>query len=400
MAFSARYPIWLTGAPKPTAGAFTLLFMVESFARALVATVISLQAYELLGSGQKVSQIYMLVACGSLITTLLIPTIIAYTARRFVYTFGAVALILGAAALAMHTIPGQGIGMFLRVFGASCLNIATSLYILDHIRKQEYVKVEPLKMTFATISWTIGPSLGVWLYTTYGYWAPHALTAVCSVVLLCLFWYLRMSDNSAIRPAKTKPRNALSGLRRFMAQPRLRLAWLIAFGRSCFWVIFFVYSPILMVQSGQGQQAAGFLVSAGNLLLVLAFPFGKLAQRVGVRKVIAAAFSLMALCSLGAGFAAAENFPLLAALALLGAAVGAVAVDGVGAIPFMRAVHPHERAEMTGVYRTYLDLSELIPTLGFSILLLYAPLYSVFIVLGIWSFVCGWVVWRHLPGRM
>ena len=399
MAFSARYPIWLPSAPKPTAGAFTLLFMVESFARACVATVISLQAYELLQSGQKVSQIYMLVACGSLITTLLIPTIIAHTARRFVYTFGALALILSAAALTTDTIPGQGIGMFMRVFGASCLNIATSLYILDHIRKQEYVKVEPLKMTFATISWTIGPSLGVWLYTTYGTWAPHALTAACSVLLLGLFWYLRMSDNSAIRPAKTKPRNALSGLRRFVAQPRLRLAWLIAFGRSCFWVIFFVYSPILMVQSGQSQQMAGFLVSAGNLMLVLAYPFGKLAQRVGVRKVISAAFCLMAVCSFGAGIAG-QDYPLIAALALLGAGIGAVAVDGVGAIPFMRAVRPHERAEMTGVYRTYLDLSELIPTLGFSILLLYAPLNSVFIVLGIWSLVCGWVVWQHLPKRM
>ncbi len=399
MAFSARYPIWLPAAPKPGAAVFTTLFTIESLARACVATVISLQVYDLLQSSQKVSQVYLVVACGSLVTTLLIPAIIRHTARRFVYTFGALALILGAGALATHSITGQGVGMFLRVFGAACLNVTTSLYILDHIRKQEYVRVEPLKMTFATFSWTIGPTLGVWLYTSYGTWAPHALTAVCSLVLLALFWYLRLTEKIVAGRAPPVQVNPLKGIRRFVAQPRLRLAWMIAFGRSCFWVIFFVYSPILMVKSGLGQQAAGYLVSAGNALLVLAFPFGKLASRIGVRKVIAGAFLLTALCSLAAGLAG-EARPLAAAGLLLGAAVGAVAVDSVGSIPFLRAVHPHERAAMTGVYRTYLDMSELLPTLLFSMLLLFAPLMSVFIVLGVWSAVCGWISWRHLPKRL
>ncbi len=343
--------------------------------------------------------IYMLVACGSLATTLIIPLIINKTARRFVYTFGGLALILGALAMASFTVTGQAMGMFLRVFGAACLNITTSLYILDHIKKADYVKVEPLKMTFATFSWTIGPSLGVWLYTSYGVWAPHALTAVCSGVLLILFWYLRLSDSKIIRAGKSKSVNPLTGIRRFAIQPRLRLAWLIAFGRSCFWVIFFVYSPILMVQSGLGKEAAGFLISAGNAMLILSFLFGKIAQRAGVRKVIAIAFFCIAIFSILAGISGAEA-PLLTAGLLLAAAIGAVAVDGVGSIPFLRSVHPHERAEMTGVYRTYLDLSELVPTMLFSVLLLYAPLQSVFIVLGIWTAVCGVLAWRHLPARL
>ena len=399
MAFSARYPIWLPVAPKPTATAFTLLFVIESLARALVATVIALQAYDLLQSSHKVSQIYTIVGIGSLAGTLIIPIIINATARRFVYTFGAFGLILGAAAMASYTVEGQAIGMFLRVFGAACLNVTTSLYILDHIRKEDYVKVEPMRMTFAMFSWTIGPSLGVWLYTSYGVWAPHALTAFCSLVLLALFWYLRLSDNTSIRAGKTKSINPLKGVRRFVQQPRLRLAWLIAFGRSCFWVIFFVYSPILIVQAGLEKQMAGTLVSAGNAMLVLAILFGKLSERTGVRKVISVAFFVIAIFSFGAGLAGASH-PLLAAALLLGAAIGAVAVDGVGSIPFLRSVRPHERAEMTGVYRTYLDTSELIPTMIFSVLLIYAPVQSVFIVLAIWAGICGIVSWKYLPRKL
>ncbi len=399
MGFSARYPIWLPTAPKPTAAAFTLLFVIESLARASVATVIALQAYDLLQSSQKVSQVYTVVAIGSLIGTLLIPLLIQRTARRFIYSFGGLALILAALALASYTLEGQVAGMFLRVFGAACLNVTTSLYILDHIRKHDYVRVEPMRMTFATFSWTIGPSLGVWLYTTYGVWAPHAFTAVCSMILLAVFWYLRLSDNTAIRAGKVKPATPLASIARFARQPRLRLAWLIAFGRSCFWVVFFVYAPILMVQSGLGKQAGGFLVSAGNAMLITAILFGKYAQRVGVRQVIAMAFFAMAACTFGAGLAGADH-PYVTAGLLLAASLAATAIDGVGSIPFLRAVHSHERAEMTGVYRTYLDLSELLPTALFSVLLLFAPLSAVFLALGVWSAICGAIAWRYLPKRL
>lgn len=399
MAFSARYPIWLPGAPGPTAAAFTLLFAIESLARASVATVIALQAYDILQSSQKVSQVYTLVAIGSLIGTLLIPLLIQFTARRFIYSFGGLGLVLGALAMASYTLEGQVIGMFLRVFGAACLNVTTSLYILNHIRKTDDVKVEPMRMTFATFSWTIGPSLGVWLYTTYGVWAPHVFTAVCAAVLLCVFWYLRLSDSTAIRAGSSKAGNPYRNIRRFIAQPRLRLAWMIAFGRSCFWVTFFVYAPILVVQSGLGKQAGGFLVSAGNAMLITAYLFGKYAQRTGVRRVIALAFAVMSMFAFGAGSAGPDP-PYVTATLLLGAALAAVAIDGVGSIPFMRAVHTHERASMTSVYRTYLDLSELLPTALFSVVLLFAPLSAVFVILGVWAAVCGLVAWRYLPKRL
>ena len=57
-------------------------------------------------------------------------------------------------------------------------------------------------------------------------------------------------------------------MRRFAAQPRLRLAWAIAFARSAFWTTFFIYVPILMVEGGLGATAGGLAVAAGNLMLL------------------------------------------------------------------------------------------------------------------------------------
>jgi len=78
----------------------------------------------------------------------------------------------------------------------------------------------------------------------------------------------------------------------------------------------------------------------------------------------------------------------------------ASALDGVGGIPFLRAVRPHERQRMTAVYRTYIDFSELIPSFVFSIALLYFQIQIVFIILGVALAVIGYVAWRHLPRSM
>ena len=48
MALNIRHPIWLPAAPKPGITVFTSLFFVETFVRATVASVIPIQAYDLL----------------------------------------------------------------------------------------------------------------------------------------------------------------------------------------------------------------------------------------------------------------------------------------------------------------------------------------------------------------
>ena len=63
----------------------------------------------------------------------------------------------------------------------------------------------------------------------------------------------------------------------------------------------------------------------------------------------------------------------------------AVALDAVGNVPFLRAVHVYERPQMTAVYRTNLDLSDLLPAFVYSIILAFTGLGGVFVALGIFS---------------
>jgi MFS family permease len=380
--------------------AFASLFAVESLARALIATIVSVQAHDLLQTSQRVSVLFTGVSVIVLTsTTLLLPFLFRRLPRRWVYTLGVVALISACAAFATYTLPGQVAGMFLRNLGAATLNVTLSLYILDHIKRVDLVRSEPLRLTLSTMSWTIGPFLGVWLYENYGHWAPQVLSIAVSLTLIALFWNLRLHDHPVIRAARSLPQSPLKNVRRFMTQPRLRLAWLIAFGRSCFWSTFFVYGPLLMIEGKLGKEAGGLLISAGNAVLCTAFLFGKLSERVGVRVVIAGAFAMAAMVSFAAGYAGVSA-PIVAALFLLLGSVGTSALDGVGGIPFLRAVKSHERPQMTAVYRTYIDFSDLIPSFIYSFALLYFPLGSVFVILGFGLLAIGAVAFVYLPRSM
>ena len=399
MATQVRHPIWLPAVPPAGARTFASLYGLESFARASIASVIPIQAYEILKSEQGVSILYTVVALLGLSATLFMPMLIARFSRRWVYTAGVALLAFGSVLFLTGTLTGQLLGMLSRVMGASALGITLNLYIMDHIKKTEFMRSESLRMAWSMLGWTAGPTLGILLYTHFGIIAPHAAVIAFCSVLLALFWYYRLGDNKLIRPGKTRPANPLANIGRFVAQPRLRLAWLIAFGRSCFWTTFFVYSPILMVVTGQGALAGGLLVSAGNALLFTAVFWGRAGKRFGARNIMSLAFFAMTGTLLAAGLCG-ERFPLVAGFFLLCCACFAIALDALGSTAFMRAVRSYERPQMSAVYRTYLDFSELLPPLAYSIVLAFFGLGGVFVTLGVFAAICGLLTWRYLPKSM
>lgn len=399
MAFHVRHPVWLPAVRPAGAKTFASLYAVESFARATISSVIPIQAYEILHNEQVVSMLYTVVAMMGLSVTLFMPMLIRRFARRWVYTAGACLLALGSVFFVAHTLPGQIAGMLCRVMGASALAITLNLYIMDHIRKTDFMQAESLRMAWSMFAWTGGPTLGIFLYTHFGIYAAHGAVVFFAAVLLALFWFYRLSDNPMIAPGKSRAINPLANVGRFFGQPRLRLAWLIAFGRSCFWTTFFVYGPLFMVITGEGKLAGGLLVSAGNGLLFMAIFWGRAGKRFGARRVMTLAFCAMAIMLFAAG-AVGQAAPLVTGGLLLVGAFFTIALDALGSTAFMRAVRSYERSQMAAVYRTYLDLSELLPPLVYSVVLSFFALGAVFATLGCLAAVCAFVTWRYLPRSM
>ena len=274
---------------------------MESISRASLSSIVPIQAYDLLKDKQGVSVLYFVIGVVGIAATLYAPKLFRPIPRRYVYTIGALTLVAASAALATNTLAGQAAGMFLRVFGAATLAIVLNLYIMEYIPKHGLVRSKSLRLALSTISWSLGPTFGVWLYVRFGPVAPYLWSASWALILIAIFWYFRLSNSTAISPGPLRPADPIANIRRFVAQPRMRLAWMIAFGRSCYWATFFIYAPILMVATGEGKLAGGIVVSLGNALLLFAIGWGRLGSRFGVRPVIVLAFAAAAVSAFVAG---------------------------------------------------------------------------------------------------
>jgi MFS family permease len=368
----------LAALSRPGPLVLALLYSLESLARALLATVIPLQAYALLKDAARVSALFAVIGILGMAASFAIPALIRLTRRRHVYRLGGSALILAAALIWTATLPGQAAGMFTRLFGVACLSVTFNLYLMDLVGKRELVKAEPLRLSFSAAAWTLGPFLGVWMHERWGLGAATGTSAVCALLMLVYFQHLRLGERSVHRTLPT-PVAPLAAIRRFVAQPRLRLGWILPFGRSCWWSVLFTYGPILMVARGASPQSGAALVSLANAMLFLSPLFGRLAMRIGVRPLMIASFLALAAGTIAAGLVQGA---LPAMALLLASSIGATVLDTTGNLPFLRAVRAHERTHMTTVFRTYIDLSDLIPAALFALLLQALPLGSVFVVTG------------------
>ncbi len=375
---------------------FALLFAGESLLRALNVSVIPLQARQLLGDSQKVSLVATLVSASVLITTLCMPLLLRNVRRRWTYTLGAGLIMTAAILFGSYTIPGQILGQFLRNTGAAVLNVTLSLYIMDHIRKEDLTHSEPLRLAVSTVSWVIGPATGTWLFAAYGSWGAQSVVLAAGIALLTGFWIARIYDPTALVAGTLVTPNPFANAWTFFRQPRLRLAWTIAFARSCFWSGVFIYGPLMIVEGGLGVTEAGYVISASQLMLPLSLLYGRIARHAGVRPVVAVCFAAVALLSLLTGLLGSTHITLAIACLLL-ASFCATGLDGVGGVPFLRAVKPRQRRAMTSVYRTFYESSELLPGVVYSLALLYFDVSFVFVLLSILCFALSVLSWHYLP---
>ncbi|GAB2177920.1 MFS transporter [Dongia sp. agr-C8] len=388
---------WLRPTRKPGAGAFAALFALDSLARASVVTVLYLQAKDLGLPDRDVTLLTNIASLSSLIFSFLAPLLMQRFRRRWVYTGGILLGMAAAVSLGTATMAGEVAGLVLRALSSVAINIGLMLYVMDFIPRHQMIRSEPLRLFSSCLPWGLGPWIGVELYKHFGVGATSALSFTAYAALMIYFWYLRLSDNPAVAAATRPPPNPFANLKRFVSQPRLMLGWAIAFGRSAWWSMFFVY-PTLYLRNHQVDDSwTGALTGAGNLLLLLTLPIGWMAQRTGIRRPIVIAF----LCAGGLTLLTSVTWNVvpLTALLFLAGAVFVVALDALGNIPFMRAVRSYERPQMTALFRTYIDLGDLLPGLIYLTLQGYFDLRSVFVASGVLTLAAGLIASR-LPRRM
>jgi MFS family permease len=369
----------------------------EGFARSLLMGLIPLLALEALGSKEMVTRAYLAASILTLVITLNFAGLERLLQRRWVVSLGVGFSLIAIMILTFGDGWVMSIAIGFQSAAASLFSVCLSLYIMDYIGKKELIFTESKRLLYTGIAWMIGPVLGLWLWEEIGYWAPFLLSACAICAMLGYFWFLRLGPSEVITKAKKPSVNILRIIPRYFAQPALRIAYLITLSRAIFWMTVFIYGPIYVVESGLSNWVAGVFLSLVSALLIVSPLVRRMASHFGTRLVI-----VCALWSTGIGmvmlYLLGEPQPIGLLFWIL-AALGGAIVDVLGNIPFMRMVKPRERTEMTMIFSTWREGSQLLTPLLVSLVLLVAPFEVFYLLLAAILIIAGSMA-TFLPRRL
>ena len=382
---------------RPTTSAFFVLFTLEPLYRSIIVTVVPLIALERFGSAKNVSIFFFLLGILGVGMSLTVPWLVRHLARRGTFWLGVVTGVVSMLLFMHDELWAFCTGMALHLFAASCIDVTLNLYWMGHVRRQDFGRVEPVRMFFSAFSWSVGPFLGVYLRNTVNPAAPFLVGAVVALLLGGYFFNRRFSDNATPGSKHVPVTNPIRYLPRFFAQPRMTLVYLLCTMRSGWWMMYFIYVPIFCVTAGLGENMGGALVSLA-VSFVMATPLLRgTVQRYGVRRVLLVGYSGTGLVTIGIG--ACMGIPYLAVVLILIAALSAVLCESVGNTLFYRAVRSWERSAMATVFMSYRPISALAFPGVYSGVLAIFPLPAVFVFTG-FGMLATSLMTRFIPARI
>ena len=167
--------------------------------------------------------------------------------------------------------------------------------------------------------------------------------------------------------------------------------------RSCGWWVYVVYLPIYAVENGLGEQLGGIALSISNGALFLAPVMLRFMQRTSVRVAVRTGFLMSGLLFLMAGLPG--GYPQVAVLCLMAGSMFLILLDVCAGLPFLLAVKPSERTEMSAIYSSFRDVSGILTPGVAWLVLLAAPISGVFLAGGA-GLLVAWGLARRLHPRL
>lgn len=380
--FQRRIPESLRHSQTPSVKNFAVLAAVESMARGILTSVFPIVMYKNFLNAENVSEIYFLIGVLSLIAALLTPWLSRVIPRGWLYCMAIIMMLVGNLLAINGGIWFVSLGLLVITLATVVITICFNAYVMDYIERLKLGECETLRLFYSGAAWTIGPFLGVWLMEKWSP-APFVISAIACLLLLIIFLKLHLGDGKVINKAKSSTPNPLAYLPLFFKQPRLIAGWILAVVRSCAWWVYVVYLPIFAVENGFSEQAGGLALSITNGLL-FATPLMLRWMKGRVRFSVRIGFLGSSMAFILAYISSSEAH-LSIALLMVGSGF-LIFLDICAGLPFLMAVKPSQRTEMSAVYSTYRDVSGVITPGVAKLVLLFAPLPTVFAVMGVGLF--------------
>jgi MFS family permease len=256
------------------------------------------------------------------------------------------------------------------------------IIVRDKTKNGSVAKNEGLIYTSLNLAWLVGPLIAGFIAEKYGINKVFLFAAVMIFLSLALFDIFNIHDG---RKCEKIDKNSFKIFINFFKTKKLLKSYILSGGGNFWWALIYTYIPIYMIQKGLSDITVGYFLFAIVIPLILSeYYFGKLAGKIGFKKMFVIGFSLLGIISIVCFFIS-NIYWLLAFLVL--ASFSVAMIEPTTEAYFLNIITPSQRDKYYGPYSTSIDINMFIATMAGAIILLFLPLKFVFLLFGAIMFI-------------
>ncbi len=269
---------------------------------------------------------------------------------------------------------------FILFFTSTNLVWATFDIFLEDFSKNAVVgKLRGFYLTTSNIAWVLAQIISGFIILEDSFRNIYALGIIFIIAVFLLFTFSMKN----FKDPKYEKTPVLQTIKIFWQRKKILKIYLINLILKFFFAWMVIYTPIYLHEHiGFGWEKIGIIFSIMLLpFVILEFPLGKLADKIGEKKILLCGFTISAIATLIMPFITNHKWYIWA-LILFTTRIGAATIEVMSESYFFRSVNERD-ANIISFFRNTYPLSYIIaPLVATPILILVPSFEYLFVVLG------------------
>lgn len=378
------------GTKMTTIGRLSIIIFISALSFALIDTIWAIYMDSFLNNIALVGFLSALFTLVSFISYFFFIPFVQKTSKSKIYSY---TLLLFAVCFALFAINTK---FYFFVVLAFILTILITLkvtsmgiIIKDKSSRKLLSRNEGLVYTFANVSWLIGPLIAGFIAEKYGINLVFVLASIFSFIAFLLFKLSKIKDSNI---KKKQDSDLIKNFFEFFKDKNRVFAYLLGGGVNLWWTLIYLFIPLFIIRNGLHEIWIGYFLSAVTFPLILfEYQFGKLAGKVGFRKIFKIGYIIPCILVVMCFFIGNIYFILLL---LVLASIGLAMLEPTTESYFLDITKGKNMLRFYGPYNTTIDVSSFIGKVLASALILFFPFKSIFLLFGFLMFIMFLISFR------
>lgn len=265
------------------------------------------------------------------------------------------------------------------------------IIVKDKSPKKKLSKNEGILYTFANLAWVIGPLIAGFLASRAGISSVFLLSAFFCFASFLLFRFSKVNDAHIVKKSHGNAFKSFIGF--FESKDRV-LSYLVSAGISFWWSLIYIFIPVYMVEQGLTDMlVAYFLFAIPIPLIFLEFKSGKLAGKIGFRKMFKFGFLFVAICCAACFFLIDVNIYLILVILVI-SSIGMAMLEPTSEAYFFDITKDKEEPRYYGPHKTSIDAGQFVAKILSGVILSFLAFKFLFVFFAVVMLIMFFVSFR------